>query len=348
MFRIFMRRWITDRQTRRRDQYAALLAIVGLLCALLTLTFMILSQFPGRFGAVGLGGVILFAAAAAGGGLGFLFSVPRVLSTGEAGPNGADRKEGEGKEVKADRLLGSNTNLERISEWLTTMIVGVGLSQITSVGEHMAALTAFLAGHHDSTTLAAAGPFILIVGLVGGFIFLYLYTRLYLSPLFLYVETLISKPGQEEVPTQEDRIRTLARELSEKTGASFFRYIADRDSISLDNTMHVLSALLYEDDGYRTVLEIGDELEETLAAEMPRFWYIMAAANGQLHHQLLSRGEAKPELEDARKAVLKASQMAVSLDPNYKRRLLELSRPGSRDDDLQDFTDDPDFKKIVR
>lgn len=73
MFRIFMRRWITDRQTRRRDQYAALLAIVGLLCALLTLTFMILSQFPGRFGAVGLGGVILFAAAAAGGGLGFLF-----------------------------------------------------------------------------------------------------------------------------------------------------------------------------------------------------------------------------------------------------------------------------------
>lgn len=347
MFRIFMRRWITDRQTRRRDQYAALLAIVGLLCALLTLTFMILSQFPGRFGAVGLGGVILFAAAAAGGGLGFLFSVPRVLSTGEAGPKEAHRKEGEAKE-KAVRLLESNTNLERISEWLTTMIVGVGLSQITSVREHMASFTTFLTRHHQSETLAAAGPFILIVGLVGGFIFLYLYTRLYLSPLFLYVETLISKIGQEEVPTQEDRIRSLASDLAEKTNADIFRYIANVDAISLDQTMHVLSALLYEENGYTTVLDIGEDLKDTVAAEMPRFWYIMAAANGQRHHQLQQVEGAEAERDEAYGAVLKASQRAVKLDPNYKRHLLELTYPDARDNDLQDFRDDANFRRIIR
>src|SRR5690606_29228963 len=91
-------------------------------------------------------------------------------------------------------------------------------------------------------------------GLVGGFVFQHLYTRLYLSPLFLQVERLINRLGQEEVPTQEERVREIARELADKMGASILRYIADVDRITLDHTMHVLSALLYEDQGYLTVL----------------------------------------------------------------------------------------------
>lgn len=341
MFRRLMRRWIADRETRRRDQYAALLALIGLLCASLTLSFLVLSQFPGLAGGIGLGGIILFASAAAGGGLGFLFSVPRVLSVGEA--SAPDVK----KRLQSTRLLGSNTNLERISEWLTTMIVGVGLSQITSIGEHMQAFTNFLT-IRSTPAVAAAGPFILIVGLVGGFVFLYLYTRLYLSPLFLHVERLISRIGEEEVPNQEERIRSLARELADKTGASIMRYIANVDKISLDHTMHVLSALLYEDDGYQTVLEIGADLDDTVAAEMARFWYIVAAANGQRHHHLLQANAPETERAQAHKAVIDASRKAVALDGSYKRWLGELADPNANDNDLQDFAKDPEFKKLVR
>lgn len=342
MLRVFMRRWVTDRETRRRDQYAALLAMVGLICAGLTLAFLLLSQAPGMAGAMGLGGVILFASAAAGGALGFLFSVPRVLSVGETNSKAPETS----KAAQTVRLLGSNTNLERISEWLTTMIVGVGLSQITSVGEHFANFTNFLT-RHNFKTVAAVGPFILIVGLVGGFVFLYLYTRLYLSPLFLQVEKLISRLGQEEVPTQEERIREIARELAEKTGASILRYIANVDRITLDHTMHVLSALLYEDEGYLTVLDIGEDLADTVAGEMPRFWYLMAAANGQRHHQLLEAGAPAPEQAKAHKAVLEAVQKAVDLDPSFKRRLADLAQPTARDNDLQDFASDRRFRKIV-
>ncbi|WP_431322445.1 hypothetical protein [Rhizobium sp. YTU87027] len=44
-----------------------------------------------------------------------------------------------------ERLLGSNTNLERISEWLTTMLVGVGLTEVDSLGDRFRDFSDFLA-----------------------------------------------------------------------------------------------------------------------------------------------------------------------------------------------------------
>src|SRR5688572_23054920 len=116
-------------ESRQRDQRAAFLGLVGLIGAATTAICLILSQVGGVASAIGLGGLILFASVAAGAALGFLFSVPRVLATGEDQPSAVDSK----RTVGQNRLLSTNTNMERISEWLTTMIVGVGLSQITSV-----------------------------------------------------------------------------------------------------------------------------------------------------------------------------------------------------------------------
>ncbi|CAD7045654.1 hypothetical protein REJC140_03990 [Pseudorhizobium endolithicum] len=338
-------RWLADRETRQRDQHAVLLALIGMIGAVVTGVCLVLSQFRGVAGAVGLGGLILFAASAAGASLGFLFSVPRVLSTGTAAANAGA---GEGAKAAANsRLLGSNTNLERISEWLTTMIVGVGLSQVTSIGAHLRSFTGFLEAE-SSKSLAAAGPFILIVGLVSGFVFLYLYTRLYLSPLFLHVEKLMSRVGDEELPVDTAEIRSIAKELAGKNGGSVMSYIANVDRISLDQTMHVLNALLYEEDGYRRVLEIGENLEDTVASQMARYWYLMAAANGQRHHQLLLNEAPKAQLAEVRRAVLNAARRAVDLDPGYRRHLAALTRENERDDDLQDFAQDRDFLRIVR
>ena len=329
-------------ESRERDQRAAFLGLVGLIGAATTAICLVLSQFGGVASAIGLGGLILFASAAAGAALGFLFSVPRVLSTGEDPTVTAGGKRGSAN----NRLMSTNTNMERISEWLTTMIVGVGLSQITSVGGYIQSFTGFLQVR-SGATLAAAGPFILVVGLVSGFVFLYLYTRLYLSSLFLHVEQLMSRVGLQDLPKAIDQIRVIAKELAERDNASMMKYIANVDQPSFDHTMYVLNALLYEDRGYEKVLEIGDELEDTAATEMARYWLIMAAANGQRHHNLASLGASDEERAEARKAALRASRKAVLLDNTYKRRLKELSNPKASDNDLQDFVKDPEFMKIV-
>jgi hypothetical protein len=342
MFRLLMGRWVTDRESRQRDQHAALLALVGLLGSLFTALCLVMSQFQGVAGAIGLGGLILFASASGGAALGFLFSVPRVLSSGDekAAETGAPT------DSNARRLLSSNTNLERISEWLTTMIVGVGLSQITSVAAHIEAFTAFLAAR-STPNLAAAGPFILMVGVVSGFVFLYLYTRLYLSPLFLHVERLISQIGQQALPLATEEVRSIAKELAAKDGGSVMKFIANVDQITLDQTLHVMGALLYEEGGYQRVLKLGEDLEDTPAAEMARFWYLLAAANGQRYHNLVERSASEEEKMQARRAVLDAGRKAVTLDPSFKRRLAALTNKNTTDNDLQDFANDAEFQRLV-
>ena len=137
-----------------------------------------------------------------------------------------------------------------------------------------------------SRTLAAAGPFILIVGLVSGFVFLYLYTRLFLSPLFLHVEKMMTYVGDEENSGDIAEIRTIAIQLAESTKSSHMRAIADTGRLTFEQTMQVLSGLLYEKDGYRQVLRIGEKLRDTHAVEMASYWFTMAAANGQYYSSL--------------------------------------------------------------
>jgi hypothetical protein len=78
-----------------------------------------------------------------GGLIGFLFGIPRSLQSehpqqpakskdGADGKDDAARKDPQGREP--DRY-GANTNLEQISDWLTKILVGVGLTQLTRLPE---------------------------------------------------------------------------------------------------------------------------------------------------------------------------------------------------------------------
>ncbi|MFJ4191313.1 hypothetical protein [Kitasatospora sp. NPDC089509] len=113
--------------------------------------------------ALGGGLVIAGASTVLGGALGFLFGVPRVRS-GSGEPQGS---------------YAPNTNLEQVSDWLTKVLLGVGLTQLGSLGERLhqlgTALAPALGGADASVPFAAA---LVLYFLVLGFLAGWLVTRL--------------------------------------------------------------------------------------------------------------------------------------------------------------------------
>ena len=113
--------------------------------------------------------------------LGFIFCVPRTLK--------AERKENEGDSSNQPRgLLDINTNLTEISDWLTKIIVGVGLVEMKEIPAAVNHLAGTIAGtlkmpnaSIDATGVADA---VIVVFTLLGFLLGYLATRLYLTPLF--------------------------------------------------------------------------------------------------------------------------------------------------------------------
>jgi hypothetical protein len=77
--------------------------------------------------------IVAVAAACVGGLLGFLFGIPKLLQ----GPLPASEKTGETGAANIApmprRFLGTNTSLEEISDWLTKIIIGLGLVQFQLV-----------------------------------------------------------------------------------------------------------------------------------------------------------------------------------------------------------------------
>jgi hypothetical protein len=336
-----------------RSQHAFWLLVGAVASIVMVLLFVLLSQRSGGAAATGVGGIIVLASVSSGAFFGFLFSVPRIMTKDNAAaatgaPVDSDLK----GVVRSERLLSSNTNLERVSEWLTTMLVGVGLTQIGSLDDRLLSFSDFLnermtVAGNGASTLPAVAPFLLMSGLVTGFIFFYLYTRIYLSPLFQYAERVLSLGG---LPLEDGapKVREAAANLAEARKNPAMKYTSTASEISIDDSLEVILNLLYEDDGYRKAIDIGNTLAGTPAGGIAQYWYLMAAAYGQKHHALLLSGAPAPELHQARIAVLGACRKAVQLNYNYKSRLMALTNPVSANNDLQDFEVDSDFLQIVK
>jgi hypothetical protein len=119
-----------------------------------------------NFASVLAAGVIISGAALiVGTFLGFLFAIPRM-------------REKSGSEA----ALVPNTNLNEISDWLTKILVGLGLVQIgrvTSGVEGMAEAAAPSLGGGNAAMTFGIG--LLVFSVVDGFLFGYLWTRFVLS-----------------------------------------------------------------------------------------------------------------------------------------------------------------------
>lgn len=131
-------------------------------------------NFRHFFSIVGVAFVVAFSALLSGGLLGFIFGIPRTLQQ-----EGIHVIQQNGVQQPQETTYAVNTNLEQISDWLTKILVGVGLTQISSIPGALDKYADYvgisLGGYSNSGVFSIA---ILLFFLINGFLISYLWTRL--------------------------------------------------------------------------------------------------------------------------------------------------------------------------
>ena len=199
---------LSDRQAR--EIWRSVLPFLVILVAGLAFILLYALQFLDRpLMGLSVFGVVMTASGAfllSGGFLGFLFGIPRTVGDslpGEGNNNGAISNSDE-----SEKNYLPNTNLEQISDWLTKILVGVGLTQISDIVSAIDKLLDKLApGFGDSTSeshIAINTGFALVVLVyfsVCGFFLGFLWARLYLPSRFKAAD--LEQLGQEVKKVRE-------------------------------------------------------------------------------------------------------------------------------------------------
>jgi hypothetical protein len=139
------------------------------------------------------------AAAAAGAVFGFIFGIPRTLNPADrAAVAAAASQEG----AVTHTVMAANTNLERISDWLSTLLIGATLVQIKEIAAWVGALGKDLV---KTGTIAndALVPVIVILFFSLSFLGVYLITRLYWTAAFMQTLAMLTGTAapSESIPT---------------------------------------------------------------------------------------------------------------------------------------------------
>jgi hypothetical protein len=164
----------------RKISYVAVPATVGLLC------------YAGwnhhYFWAIlGAGLLVCVASLVVGGLIGFLFGIPK---TGEV-PKQTAEAAGDTKPVAAPMMGGlrRNTNIEEISDWLTKIIVGLGIFELKSAPHLIRKVADFLAPAFGGNAGSGAIAVILATAFAAtGFLLGYLLTVLFITQAIVRVE----------------------------------------------------------------------------------------------------------------------------------------------------------------
>ncbi len=141
-------------------------------------------------------GSVLLAATLAGGIAGFVFAIPRLLTRDDLGddaPRSTGEAEGEGaprRRRPARRPLAGNSNLEEVSDWLTKILVGLGLVNARPAIRLVGDLATYVStkGLDDAPGSAVVVVSLGLTGLLWGFLFFYLQTRTRITLLLFAAE----------------------------------------------------------------------------------------------------------------------------------------------------------------
>src|SRR5262245_24620262 len=295
-------------------------------------------------------GSLLIAAASASVGilLGFLFGIPRSLQDNGA-PSSLSPTAG-----STQSRLRVNTNLEQISDWLTKILVGVGLTQLRDIGPRMWGLAASVAVSMGGSTPVSLG--VIVNFSIWGFFVGYLLTRLFLATAFSLADDAAGQLVKQEF---------VAFNLTEKEAytSAVAQYAGALQQVTPDTPpeqrQRIYEGFIYNSlympapDGYLQAQKYAREyIDDTANPPSARVWAYLAAAYGQEHAGRKAIANAD-ELKDTRNKALAAIRESLRLDPRLKSLLHMLWDPADptksseEENDLESFHDDADFKKIL-
>lgn len=198
-----------------------------------------------------------FACSLSGALIGFLFGIPKIMQEGG---------DAESKEIISQKYRQQvNTNLEQISDWLTKIIVGVGLIQLSHLPSYLNTITDLLrAGLGREENHKAFALALIVYFTILGFLFGYLSTRLFLAGAFSRAD----QSGEAAIKGVKDLARQLSPDLLKQVliEAKPEKLIEGEETFLGDEPDKVSSQSSAPDEEPEVVQEDKDTFSKTLAA----------------------------------------------------------------------------------
>jgi tetratricopeptide (TPR) repeat protein len=256
---------------------------------------------------------------------------------------------------------GVNTNLEEISDWLTKILVGAGLVQLASLGKALETVGAKFQGNLGNSELVVLA--IVVNFSVWGFFSGYLLTRLFLAGAFQaaasdilpYLRGKEIKGKELESAGEYEKARTQFEQALRKVDATTPKDIKRRlyEGIIFNS--------LYEEPprGFDEAIKYAQQfLTDEPQIPAPLLWVYLSFAYGQQYRYMRDNtaklGATEDDLKAVRTRALEALKRALTLEPSLKSLARMVwdpndpsKSPGSEDNDLEPFKDDPDFVTLL-
>ena len=318
------------------------------------------------------------AVAIVGGLLGFLFGMPRAFSSDakrDAGTNaGSTRSEraalaNDAAEGKDSGLTWMNNNLVEVSDWLTKIVVGVGLVQLNEivvwlgqVGFSLGVAAGLAPGLsaegyadpiQEQMTARAFGVTVILLNFGVGFLVSYIYARTLLTVMFAAA----TKKIGEELERDIGQIREAQIE-QEETAKSVEETAKTVKAVMLEVAKGTggpasVFAKLYQPapEGFQDAIELAEELlSDEQHKNNARLYGYLAFGLGQKYRYDAKQGESAEALKSTADQAYQAIERALELSPkekNFLRRFWNPEDPNfvATEDDLVPFWRDISLRR---
>lgn len=205
-------------------------------------------------------------AAAVGSLFGFVFGMPRA----SVAP--AMREEGDEKDSRVGYQ--PSTNLEQVSDWLTKILIGVGLVELRQIGDALAAMGRVVAG---SLNVAPAGTVVVTQAVIAGFSVLgflasFLWTRIYYGPLQAIADDEVIKGLKNKLQQSVKQLQKSEQRLNEERSSrqDFVEQVKNQDIVLRPPKTEAKKLAAAEDDWKNWDTDVVDKIEKLRKAE-PRW-----------------------------------------------------------------------------
>jgi hypothetical protein len=248
--------------------------------------------------AFGVASMVAAASFLAGTFFGFLFGVPKTLQKSVG-----DEEGGRVVDPSAKPIYRANTNLEQISDWLTKILVGAGLTQIAAIRRWLNDLGISLAPGFGTSDNARVFAMATVVSyLLNGFLLGYLWTRLYFAGALAQADDVESLAREiKEIREQSDldakALALTIKQLNPSAGISAPTQQELNDAIK-DASQNVKSQIFYLAQTERQENWAEPSKKAKMERTMPIFRALIACDADEAYHQ--NHGQLGYVLKDQR------------------------------------------------